>query len=236
MILAGHHTMMGGGAAPMRCAVFNGAYSSVIGANVGTVSPNTAGLSCAFWANAHTVPTNQQKCVSMYDARTYKRTGPQWNIGNSPDGMQMRAIFQYVTGFTFVSTGAQTDEWHHYAFSWSSNSMTYYYDGTSIHTESKATTWLRDGYSANLLMQIGGTITDNNQAIDGRIASVHIFDRAITASEAATLAGSHGATLPAWHQWLFANDDGTDTGTATTKWDLSVGSTTAFEKLSTGGG
>lgn len=216
----------------VRCAVFNGAYSSVIGADIGTISPNTSGLSCAFWANAHTVPTNQQKCISMYDNRTSKKTGPQWNIGNSTSGMQMRAIYQYVTGFAFVSTGAQTDEWHHYAFSWSPNSMTYYYDGTSVSTEAKANYWLRDGNSANLLVQIGGTIADGNQAIDGKIASVHIFDRAITAAEAATLAASHGATLSAWHQWLFANDDGTDTGTASTKWDLTVGSTTAFADVS----
>lgn len=237
MTRAGHHTMLGGASA-MRCSVFDGNLTSIMSADMGTISPTSQpDLSVAFWANAQIIDGRGRKCVSMFDSRSNKSTGPQYSIGDDPDGMRFYVIFQYVKGFDRIPTGAALNSWHHYLATFTPGTLKMYYDGALISTQTGANSWLRDNASAILRLDVGGNSYDSNGAIHGRLANVNIFDFVVSASDAAFLASKPNAVLTtALHQYLFANDDGTDTGSAATKLHLNVGSTTAFEKLSTGGG
>lgn len=239
MTSAGHHTMMGGGAAPMRCAVFDGNHTSIMSADMGTISPaSQPDISVAFWANAKIIDDRGRKCVSMFDGRSNKNTGPQYSIGDDPDGMRFYVIFQYVKGFDRIQTGAAPNSWHHYLATFTPGTLKMYYDGMLISTQTGANYWLRDNASAILRLDVGGSsyASNGNGAIHGRLANVNIFDSVVSESDAAFLASKPNAVLAtALHQYLFTNDDGTDTGSAATKLHLNVGSTTTFEKLSTGG-
>ena len=234
MILAGHHTMLGGSAA-MRCAVFDGLKTSRMQSAAHSVSPvQHPQISIVAWILCRDYALSNLRSISLFDGASNKATGPELAVTNGTTGT-CGWIFQWVTDFQNVVVGDMLGEWHHYAISFVPTTASIYFDGHLLKTAS-ANYWLRNNEAANLVVGLGSKYTADSTFV-GKIANVSIFDRAVSGSEIATLAADP-TVIPtgAMHQWLFANDDGVDTGIAQTKWDLTIGSTTAFEKLSTGGG
>ena len=237
MTRAGHHTMMGGGAAAMRCAVFDGTIASRMATESVGINPSQQPqISVAAWILCSDYGSSNIRCVSLFDNASDKKTGPQFNVTNGSTG-GFGLIFQWVADFGFYEVGNVEGTWHHYAFSFAPGATKRYFDGSLVKTDTNASTWLRGNASANLVLSLGSGISSTTGGLVGKIANVNLFDYEISAQEAIFLASKPDAVpTTAYHQYLFTADDGTDTGTSTSKWNLAVGSTTVFEKLSTGGG
>ena len=115
MTRAGHHTMMGG-AAPMRCAVFDGA--SCARRSVGnwtTAAQGSLSMACWLWIAA--LPSAGPASVMSLQIST-AASGAQLDPIVSAT-RKFRCLFQNVAvlGPTANEVGG-IGEWHHYAFSY----------------------------------------------------------------------------------------------------------------------
>lgn len=236
MILAGHHTMLGGAAA-MRCAVFDGA-SYALNENVGAwTTANQGSLSMACWLWISSVPASGPVSVLTLQQ-------PNADNGAQLDPIsggtrKFRLLFQNVAviGPTSAEVGG-LGAWHHYAFSYdyANASVKAYLDGTQV-LSATPNRWLNANATLGVSMAVRNRDVANASKLDGKMANANIFLRALSAAEVAALATGVGVVpSDADHQWLFAAEDFTDTGTASAKWNLTATGTVAFDKLSTGGG
>ena len=233
MILAGKHTMLGGAAAPMRCAVFASSYAR---ANIGswtTANQGSFTMACWVWLNDPPYPTGVGTVMSMHSSTS--------NVGAQLDAIsgnarKFRSVFQNVAvlGPTANEVGGN-GEWHHYVISYNYSTATFvgYLDGASQITGTP-NRWLNS--NADLIMSIctNGAATS---LMNCKVANANLYLRALSSNDVATLSAGIGVVpSDADHQWLFAAEDFTDTGVAATKWNLTATGTVVFEKLSTGGG
>ena len=228
-MIAAHQTMMGPQGAPtsQRCAVFDGASRARASAGSWTTAAQGS-LSMALWIWIRALPASGP--VSAMSLQNYS--------GSTGNGAQIdpitsatrkfRILFQNVSiiGPTSSELGG-IGAWHHYAFSYnySTHAILGYVDGTQV-LSSAPNRWLNA--NGSLLATLGSTGNSTNvNNLDGKIANANLYLRAITASEVASLASSvDSIPTDADHQWVFANDDFTDTGTASTKWNLQIQSST----------
>jgi hypothetical protein len=91
--------------------------------------------------------------------------------------------------FSLVGTADKNDNsWHHYAATRFGNVFTLYIDGVSQGNTTNAAT-----ISTNNLYIGGRPIGDNNQAYAGSLDDILVYQRALSASEVATLATQRGA-------------------------------------------
>jgi hypothetical protein len=223
--LAAHHTMLGGSAA-MRCAVFASSYART---NIGswtTANQGSFTMACWVWLNDPPYPTGVGTVMSMHSSTS--------NVGAQLDAIsgnarKFRSVFQNVAvlGPTANEVGGN-GEWHHYAISYNYATATFagFVDGAKLITGTP-NRWLNA--NADLIMSIctNGVAT---ALMNGKVANANMYLRALSASEVAALAaGISVVPSDADHQWLFENDAFADTGTATTKWDLTATGTVTFE-------
>ena len=230
MIVAAHQTMLApqGGASAQRCAVFDGL--SRARCDTGSWTTNNQGsLSMALWVWIRALPASGH--VSAMSLQNYS--------GSAGNGAQIDPIVSATRKFRFVFqniafVGPTSNEvggigeWHHYAFSYnySTKAAKGYVDGVQVLSNSSLRAWLNSNGSLFATLGSNGAATNPNN-IDGKIANANLYLRAISDSDVSALAaGIDVIPSDADHQWIFANDDFTDTGTAATKWNLEAQSST----------
>lgn len=143
------------------------------------------------------------------------------------------ATLKYRVGFQYVGFWAATNEvgglgaWHHYAFSYnySTQNVAGWADGVKV-ISATSNRWLNENGELLMTLASNGSATNANN-LDGKMANANLYLRALTDADVAALAaGINVIPSDADHQWIFANDDFTDTGTASTKWNLQIQSST----------
>lgn len=227
MIVAGHHAMAFGDF--INFAEFNGEVGCRMRSEIVSVSPVTQPqISFSGWINGYQFLF--KTVFSFWNEAN--NTGPTMVIS---DGSKAgyRIVFQYVTDFGYYYPEYNLNEWHHYCFSFKPGLMKIFYDGVAVITATNANFWLRDNKAWNLRLCLGAGGQDQSVAgFVGGIANVNLFDYALSDTEASLLA-SRIDVVPknAYHQYLFENKDGSDTGVSSQKLNLEVGSTVEFKKV-----
>ena len=229
-MIAAHQTMLApqGGAAAQRCAVFDGAsYAKGSAGYWNTASQGS--ISFSSWIRITSVPASGT-CFGMALQNSTANTGPSLDpIYNAT--RKFRCMFQNVKAYTTSSEIGVVGEWHHYAFSYNKDTGAFggYFDGTKVLSGTQ-NRWLNT--SNNLFACLSTNGTGNGGYLIGRMANANIYLRALSDTDVSALAAGVG-TIPtdADHQWIFANDDFSDTGTAVTKWDLTGYGNPTFEDV-----
>lgn len=234
MILAGKHSMLGS-VKPMKYALFDGTDSSPMLADIGYFTTTSlTKISLSTWIRVDRLPpAGPVSAVALQQVNL--DNGIQLDPCSSGE-LIPRVGIQYIVFITANRTFGAVGAWHHYAFTYDGSIISGYCDGVVFATAT-ASRWLNQ--PAALVFSLGrrSFSYNNNTILVGGLANVNFYSRSLASSEIQKLA-SDILVVPsdAEHQWLFANEDGLDTGVAATKWNMTVGATTVFEKLSTGGG
>lgn len=223
--------LVGSDVPTVKCAVFDGTVNSRIkSAAIASDPVQQPDISMSGWIKFDSLSDVSTRAISFVDRASNKNTGPQF--GPTSDG-GIGIIFQWVTDFGKTPIGDQSGSWHHYAFSFGGGTMNLYFDGVLKLTGS-ATSWLRGNASANpvLGMPADASAAAGATTTKCKIANVNLFNYALSASEIASMARSPFIVpKTAYHQYLFIDQDGTDTGTSSDKKNLTIGSTTTFEQI-----
>lgn len=227
MISAAHHTMLQRTAAAMRCAVFASSYASANAGSWTTTNQGSLSMACWVWLDDPPYPTVVGTAMSMHSSDS--KYGAQLDPITSGGTRKFRIVFQNVAlcGPTTTEVGGNK-EWHHYALTYdkANNSAKGYLDGVEL-VSATPNRWL--GSNKQLFITIASNALGTS-LMNCKVANANLYLRALSASEVASLAsGISSVPTDADHQWLFENDAFADTGTATTKWNLTATGTVTFE-------
>lgn len=127
----------------------------------------------ACWAYVHATGTT---APLVYKYRSYAL---QFNSN--------RTVSLVLGRWTVATTSSTlpTGSWCHVAATWNGSAMTIYFNGTRV-----TSTWGASAGSTSYPLLIGG---NGSTSFDGRIDDVYIYNRALSASEIATLASGAGS-------------------------------------------
>lgn len=226
-MIAGHHSILKRTAEAMRCAVFASSYARANAGSWTTTNQGSLSMACWVWLADPPYPAVVGTVMSMHSSDG--KYGAQLDPITSGGTRKFRIGFQYVTfcGPTATEVGGNK-EWHHYALTYdkANRSAKGYLDGVELVSGSPDR-WLASNKQLLATIACNGS---GSSLMNCKVANANLYLRALSASEVASLAsGISSVPTDADHQWLFENDAFADTGTATTKWNLTATGTVTFE-------
>ena len=239
MQVAKRQTMWGDSSlSSLKCLVLDGTYKSAMTSAVGETYTlgNEGSFTISLWAYVIGKGYGTEPNLwSLFNYTGTYNTGPCF-IAYHGNDVNIFVVYQGAAVFPSSTTNLLTyslNEWHNFTLCCdkSSGASKIYIDGMEKYSYLHSS-WLKA--TSPLYAAIGGLKGYTDRTPRGYIANVNFWRKALSSLEISTLASDMNfIPSDAYHQWMFEDMDGTDTGDSEVKLNVIGGETTTFVNVDT---